>query len=255
MVSSRTTERADVLHAATPDRKAKDVPVQQQSKIAANEPKKLDSLPPIELISLASPEIDSKSDSVEFGNFLGASMPAAAATTTTTAAASSTTGASSDLAELDFFSGIVSQPGGGAAGANSGPVTKDDIMALYGPSNSSSVFGVPGGMYMPRQPVMCQSGMQQPAGVAYPVMSNGVPMIQPMMGVAPIVPQVNGSLGQVPVTAPPAYGFFQGYPQAQMQPGTCQVVPSTGVMWCPPAANQQPQHMVAGHTMSNVLWQ
>lgn len=40
--------------------------------------------------------------------------------------------------------------------------------------------------------------------------------MQPVMGVAPVVPQMNGSLGQVPVTAPPAYGFFQGYPQAQV---------------------------------------
>jgi hypothetical protein len=40
--------------------------------------------------------------------------------------------------------------------------------------------------------------------------------MQPVMGVAPVVPQMNGTLGQVPVTAPPAYGFFQSFPQAQV---------------------------------------
>lgn len=104
------------------------------------------------IVFAASPEIDSKSDSVEFGSFLAAPVSTAAATTTApttvaTASAPSTTGASSDLADLDFFSGSVSQTGGstsGGAATSSGQATKDDILALYGPSSSSNMFGVPG---------------------------------------------------------------------------------------------------------------
>jgi len=35
------------------------------------------------------------------------------------------------------------------------------------------------------------------------------------MGMAPMVQGVNGSMGQVPVTAPPSYSVLQGYSQVR----------------------------------------
>jgi hypothetical protein len=95
----------------------------------------------------ASPEMDSKSDGVEFGNFLGAPVPT---TSAPPAAVTSNVAASSDLAELDFFGGgasqVVGDPSSTAASSSGIPgiASKDDIMALFGPSSNSNMYGVPG---------------------------------------------------------------------------------------------------------------
>lgn len=194
-----------------------------------------DELPPVELISLASPEPDAKSSLTDFGNFVGVES------VTATSMPTLPTSSAADLAGVDDSV---------AATTANKQATKDDIMALYGTAINSSVYNTPGGMYMAHAPMVAPQAMMQP---------NTQAMMQPNTAMLPnagpmMMPAVNATMCPVP---PMSYGMYTNY-QPQMMPGYQGVPVDVWSSQQPPRQPQPPpapQQLSAGYTMSNQLWQ